>query len=610
MVDPVSAALAFLIAFGVTAGVTPLVRAVARARGQVARPRADRWSQQPTALLGGIAMAAGLAAAFAWVAPGGGRPLLLWAGCGAAMFALGLVDDLTELRPAAKLAGQIAIAALFTAAGPHLRYTFLPVVDFGITVLWLVGITNALNLLDNLDGQAAGVTAIAAGFLAYFFLEAGQPLQAALALAVAGAALGFLLYNFHPASIFMGDSGSLLLGFALASLSLLAPSHRTRNLLATLAVPILILLVPIIDTTLVTLSRKAHGRAVSQGGTDHISHRLVALGLSERGTVAVVYATAVLSGLVAIGVRYLSFRLALALIPVFLGLVIFGLLVLGRVRVYGGPGAAAPTPDRPTRTVLHAIGLGQRRQIFLALFDLMAVLFAYHVAFVIRFGEDPRPFAASFQQSLPVVVSVQMALLWLTGAYRPLLDHAGISDLARVAGSAVLAVAGSVAAATFVFRFSLLSRVAFALDALLLAVVLVAGRLVGRAATRLSQRQQARVQRRALIYGAGGAGAAAVRELRENAAWDLRPVGWIDDDPGKWGRRLAGLPVLGGPDALRGAPLPRAAEAVLLAIRDLPAERLEALTEACARAGIPLLRFRLDVEPVAPAPAPPRTDAP
>jgi len=280
MVDPFYAALAFLIAFGVTAAATPLVRAFARARGQVARPRADRWSRQPTALLGGIAMFAGIAAATAWVGPGGGRPLLLWAGCGAAMFALGLVDDLVQLRPAAKLAGQIAIAALFTAAGPNLVYTFQPVLDFAITVLWLVGITNALNLLDNLDGQAAGVTAIAAGFLAYFFLAAGQPLQAALAVAVAGAALGFLLYNYHPASIFMGDSGSLLLGFALASLSLLAPSHRTRNLLATLAVPILILLIPIIDTTLVTLSRKAHGRAVSQGGTDHISHRLVALGLS------------------------------------------------------------------------------------------------------------------------------------------------------------------------------------------------------------------------------------------------------------------------------------------------------------------------------------------
>jgi len=603
MVDPVSAALAFLIAFGVTAAATPLVRAFARARGHVARPRADRWSRQPTALLGGIAMFAGLAAATAGVGPGGGRPLLLWAGCGAAMFALGLVDDLVQLRPAAKLAGQIAIAALFTAAGPHLRYTYLPVLDFGITVLWLVGITNALNLLDNLDGQAAGVTAIAAGFLAYFFLAGGQPLQAALALAVAGAALGFLIYNFHPASIFMGDSGSLLLGFALSSLSLLAPSHRTRNLLATLAVPILILLIPIIDTTLVTLSRKAHGRAVSQGGTDHISHRLVALGLSERGTVAVVYAAAILSGLVALGVRWLTFGQALAVVPVFLGLVIFGLLVLGRVRVYGDRAAAEAAPDRPTRTVLHALDLGQRRQVFLALFDLLAVLFAYHVSFLLRFGDDPRPFAASYQQSLPVVVSVQMALLWLTGAYRPLLTHAGISDLARVAGSAVLAVAGSVAAATFVFRFTLLSRVAFALDALILAVVLVTGRLVGRAATRLSQRQEARAQRRALIYGAGGAGATAARELRENPAWALRPVGWIDDDPGKWGRRLGGLPVLGGIDALRTPPLPLRAEVVLLAIRrELPEGRLAELTEACARAGTPLLRFRLDVEPLAPAP--------
>ncbi|MFH2007242.1 MAG: hypothetical protein ABI333_11695 [bacterium] len=624
-------ALPGLLAFVVSALATPVVRGLARRFGAVARPRADRWHAEPTALMGGIAIFLGFAVAFLTLWPFPDRRLPVLALCGAGMFGLGLLDDLVSLRPAAKLAGQIAVAATFTFAGVLPIYTFVPVIDIAITILWLVGITNALNLLDNLDGQAAGVTVIAAGFLAYFFLAAGQPLEAGVALAVVGAALGFLLFNWNPASIFMGDSGSLLLGFLLAGVTLFNQSHRTRNLLATLAVPLLVLIVPILDTALVTLARKAHGRAVSQGGTDHISHRLVALGLTERMTVLVVYGVAIASGLMAIFVRQLPTALAIAAVPVFLGLLWFGLMIVGRVRVYrgdaagrlpqtatpeGGAGASATgaadaadaagdaaDADAPgemaPRSVLAIMNMANRHQILLVLFDLLAVIFCYYLAFMLRFGSDTAPFLNAFLASLPVVIAVQIGLFWLTGLYRTVWRFFGLTDVARLGISVLVGVAGSVAAATFLFRFTLLSRAVFAVDAVLLFLVLAFGRFVGRASWLVSQQQDRRANLRTLIYGAGAAGSAAVRELRESVRWPLRPIGFLDDNPELHGRIVQGGRVFGGLDRLEEVSRERRAEALLVTIQHLEDERWQELRDRCRKAGLKLRHLQLAIVEVA-----------
>ncbi len=148
-----------------------------------------------------------------------------------------------------------------------------------VTIFWLIGITNAINLLDNMDGLAAGISAIAAGFLAANFAGNGQTTEAVMLAVFAAALVGFLVYNSNPASIFMGDCGSMFVGFFLASSALLsAAGDRGRSFLVVIAVPVLILFIPIFDTTLVTVVRKLSGRAASQGGRDHTSHRLVALG--------------------------------------------------------------------------------------------------------------------------------------------------------------------------------------------------------------------------------------------------------------------------------------------------------------------------------------------
>jgi hypothetical protein len=207
--------------------------------------------------------------------------------------------------------------------------------DLAITIFWLVGITNAINLLDNMDGLAAGIAAIAAVFLAVIHAGNGQFNEAVILTAFAAALAGFLIYNFSPASIFMGDCGALFVGFFLASSALTAVSGgRSRTLLPVLAVPVLILLLPIFDTTLVTILRKLTGRAVSQGGRDHTSHRLVALGLSERQTVSLLYAFSVLAGLLALQVRELPLGTSVAAIGSFTVVLALAGTCLAKVGIY------------------------------------------------------------------------------------------------------------------------------------------------------------------------------------------------------------------------------------------------------------------------------------
>lgn len=330
VLDAVPVALAFLLALA----LTPLVRTLARRWGMIARPKSDRWHQQPTALLGGVAIFLAAVLAGLIFLPRVAQGWLVLAG-GAWLFLVGLVDDLWHIRPFSKLMGQLLGAGLVAHLGLLFPWTGLNPLDKALTVFWLVGITNALNLLDNMDGLSAGVAAIAAAFFAAHFLAAGQTAAALAFAGFAAALLGFLVYNAHPASIFMGDSGSLFIGFFLAGGALLRfRAGAAAGPWPDLAVPVLILAVPIFDTTLVTIVRKLSGRAVSQGGRDHSSHRLVALGLSERAAVWTLYGLTAISGGLSFLVERLELPAALIVVAVYLALLTGFGLYLARVPVY------------------------------------------------------------------------------------------------------------------------------------------------------------------------------------------------------------------------------------------------------------------------------------
>jgi UDP-GlcNAc:undecaprenyl-phosphate GlcNAc-1-phosphate transferase len=462
------------------------------------------------------------------------------------LFVTGLVDDLIHIKPYTKLVLQMIAATTLVFFGLHLPWVDYQWLNMVLTIFWLVGITNAINLLDNMDGLAGGISLISCGFLATTFLLNGQNSAAILPALLGGAVLGFLVFNFNPASIFMGDSGSMFLGFMLAGTALLADSSRFRSLTSVLLTPVLILMIPIFDTSLVTVARKLSGRPISQGGRDHTSHRLVALGVSPRRAVTMMYLFAAVSGGLALALRGLETTVALVVVPLFALLVLFLGLYLGKVRVY-------EEGEQPQGIwILNALAdFSYKRRVFEVLLDVGLIALAYYGAFVLRWdGHLPDEQLQIFLRTLPLVIMIQIASFLLGGVYRGLWRYVGISDLLMIARAAVAGVTTSTIVILLMYWFRGPSRAVSLLNLLLLLVFMTVSRvsflilrimIVGRASSDPNAKP-------VLIYGAGDGGELLIREILSNHDHRYRPVGFIDDDDRKAGKKIHGYRIFDSND--------------------------------------------------------------
>lgn len=284
--------------------LTPLALRLALRRQILDHPSEIKAQSSPVPYLGGAAILVAFTLVVllgALVRPpvSGFDQLAIILGLAVLLGIVGLLDDLRGLSPWLRLAVEVAcgVAVWATPAGADVFAN--DVLNLLVTVLWIVGITNAVNFLDNMDGLSAGVAAIAALFMFVITDANGQFLVASLALALAGCALGFLRSNFHPARIYMGDAGALFLGFMLATLALKIDLPNASTSVG-LLVPPMLLAVPVFDTTLVTVARLRHGRSPLSGGRDHSSHRLVFVGISVPVAVTLIYAGAASVGTLAL----------------------------------------------------------------------------------------------------------------------------------------------------------------------------------------------------------------------------------------------------------------------------------------------------------------------
>ena len=292
----------FFVAILVSYSLAPLLKRVALKTGYVDHPMDNKSHAHPTPLLGGVAIFCAFFVAV--VTKKGlvthGHVLAMLAGCGL-LLVIGLIDDRFGMMPNVKLLGQFLAALIVIKAGVRAEFFGNYYLDVVFTYVWIIGITNAFNLLDNMNGLSAGIASIAAIFFGIVAYWTGQPMVCALSFGLAGATLGFLKHNFPKASIFMGDTGSLIIGYLLATISILA-SWKTDTLSTSLIVPLLILGYPIFDTTLVTVMRMIEKRSIFQGGKDHSSHRLALLGLRKFRAVLVIYLFCIFLGLAALAV--------------------------------------------------------------------------------------------------------------------------------------------------------------------------------------------------------------------------------------------------------------------------------------------------------------------
>jgi UDP-GlcNAc:undecaprenyl-phosphate GlcNAc-1-phosphate transferase len=274
-----------------TWALTPVTGRVARRLGLFDRPAENKFHQEATPYLGGVAVAVGLVIVGGIAAGASGQLLVILLG-GLALGIVGLLDDRWTVRPSTKLLAEACAAVALWLVGVRAGLFGVAALDLALTVFWVIAITNVVNMIDNMDGLSSGVAAIAAA--TFFLISAGRGdyLVGAFALAVAGASLGFLAHNFPPARIFLGDAGTLMLGFLLAALGLKLDLVGENGLIRT-AVPVLALGVPIFDAALVIVARAREDRPVYRGGKDHSSHRLVAAGLSTRSVALVTYSVQV-----------------------------------------------------------------------------------------------------------------------------------------------------------------------------------------------------------------------------------------------------------------------------------------------------------------------------
>ncbi|MBN1148422.1 MAG: hypothetical protein JXA78_14275 [Anaerolineales bacterium] len=603
--------IAFAFALALSTLFIPLVRRLSPRVGLIVEPRQDRWHRTPTSIAGGVGIFAafllGLVASLAFDGLWGQMSWGILAGSGL-MFLLGLYDDFRPISPVAKLVGQILAATLVISLGytstffsPRIADEILAQLpNILFTFFWLVGITNAINLLDNMDGLAGGVSLVTAAILAYFFWRAGDRELLSICLALAGAALGFLFYNFPPASIFMGDNGSLFLGFTLAVLAI-AQQQQASNVLAVLGVPTLLFLLPILDTGLVAFTRLLRGHSPLRGGRDHTSHRLVAFGLSERQTLLVLYAVALFSGLLAAALESLNYLLSLALAPF---LLLFGALLsayLGRLKIT----SAAPASRQGQAISRLMLDLTYRRRLLEVILDFFLICLAYYLAFLTRYGlVMDETHLELYLQSLPLALASAYISCYLLGVYRGVWRYVDFSDLLRYFQSAL----GSVALlAAFVFLLDSsgwlpwieeYAPIVLALFGAYLFLALAVSRSSFRLFDLFFTKQARQDEQRVLVYGAADEGEMALRWLLMNAHLRFRPVGILEDDPLMVGRLIHGVEVLGGRQQLESILERRQVEGLILASEMLDAQARDEIIAACHRRGCWVRRLRLEFENV------------
>ncbi len=594
---PYNAFFIALISFALATALTYAVREAAHKFGFVAKPKTDRWHKRPTAMLGGVAIYLATIAIYLIFVPKTSESLIILAG-GSVLFLVGLVDDILQVKPYQKLIGQLIGVAIIIGFGLVLPWTNSDILNIAITCFWLIGITNAINLLDNMDGLSAGIAAIAAISLAAGFNASGQTIELIFLSAFIGALVGFLVFNFNPASIFMGDCGSMFVGFVLAGSVLMTDvGGRSRGIVSILAVPALILFVPIFDTTFVTVLRKLWGRKASQGGRDHTSHRLVALGLSERNAVLLLYGMAILAGAISLFVRELEPTQSIALILLFtLILTIIG-VYLAKVKVYEEQQVELALQNHAGFGFL--LNLSHKRRIFEVGLDAILIGLAYYAAYILIFGafENSENWSL-FIKSLPILIVLKLFAFLVVGVYRGIWRYTSVRDFVTFFKGVVLGTVFSVMALLLIYRFEFFSRKVFVVDAVLLLLALAGSRMAFRLFRQLLPTTVSGDERKVLIYGAGDGGEMVLRELKNNPEWLYQPVGFLDDDPLKKGKVIHGLKVYGGNGSLKQICTENEVQEILLSFRKVSPERLQEVRAICQETDISLKRALLKIEPI------------
>lgn len=615
----------FAVALGASLLATPLAIRLALRLGMVDQPDARRVHTRATPRGGGLAVVLAFHLACAaiflppWATFSGNLTQEWWLNflvLSGALTVVGFLDDLLGLRAWIKFLGQIAVAGGAWYCGLRVGSMFgsdLPAwADVLITIFWFVALMNAFNLIDGMDGVAAGLASIASAALIGSFLLRGQPSDCLVTLGLLGACLGFLHYNFHPARVFLGDTGSMFIGFTLAAISFSTFSKGTA--LTAIAVPALVVGVPLFDTFLAVwrrTARKILGRAERKNGgadagrvfgadKDHLHHRLHATGRSQKRVALLLYLAAV--GLAAVGLlAQVFYNLAAGIyLLAFVAAVFVIVRHVAHVELWDSASA-----------LVHGLSRPLRREIVVPAYivtDIAILLLSQFLAhLMIRRGLGVVELREGLFQDIAFQVAIPFVALAAAGMYRRIWSRARLMDFLYLAGALAGGLAVGFSLATMVHteltKVRLLETATIGAIALTLMLGVrlfrriaadVRGTVIARGLTTTTHLQ------RALIYGAGHTGLLflhAEGDAAPGSGTGYRVIGFLDDDTNIHGRIMHGYPVLGGRDSLATLLPSTAADLVIVAARLAP-ETMRALLGAAGACNVRVLAWRTSLEDI------------
>jgi UDP-GlcNAc:undecaprenyl-phosphate GlcNAc-1-phosphate transferase len=583
-----------LAAFIIAVAGLPLMKRVAARYAIFASPYSETLQTRQVPLLGGVAIIVAILIPLLLV-----KALPLWIGLPTmALLAVGVIDDAVVMRPVVKLGFQLIVVAAVVIAAPRLALTPWRLLNVILAGFFLLSTVNAFNLIDGLDGLAGGV-GIAAALAAAGVAGLHDDPQAVIqCLVIAGALAGFLVYNLHPASIFMGDGGALPLGLLLGMMALHVGGVSGHSKLAHYIVPVLIMLVPLLDTTIVCVSRIATGTPVSRRGLDHSHHRLLALGLSDERAAALCWCVSLVAGSCAVLIALMTYPYLVAILPLMLA--VFGLVGLFMIDLTFDSNSPSAVHGYVHGMARLVVAWTYKRRLAEALFDLVIIPAAYFGAFLLRLDfmiDEGRVHA--ILGTMPWVIVATYGAFIVSGVYRGIWRYAGFSDILRFANGAILA-------GIFLVLISLLYPIALSgsiavLYVILLFNLLVASRFSFQALRKAMALMAAPVDR-VLIVGAGALAESAVRYLASGSN-RVGIVGFVDDDNFKLGKVVHGRPILGSVDDLEVILTRTWFNQILIAAEGLPEQRMAAIWELATRHQIAVRRFAIGLSEMVSVPS-------
>jgi UDP-GlcNAc:undecaprenyl-phosphate GlcNAc-1-phosphate transferase len=613
-----------LLAFVSSLLFTPVVRSVARKLGALDLPGGRKVHDHPIPRLGGfsifvtfnlILIIASQIDFFFFPSDFLREINFLWLMVASSiMLGVGAVDDFRRVPPSIKFFFQIIAGLIVALACVKIQVITLPFgkINLGIwsipvTIVWVVAITNAVNLLDGLDGLAAGTSFIIC--LAMFGISLlNQNIGIALCSAIlAGSILGFLKYNFYPASIFLGDSGAYFLGFILSVLPLLGGLKGTATF--AILVPILALGLPIMDTALSMvrrLLRSLHimeideeknqikfffvdGFSMFRADRNHIHHRLLQMGLTQRKAVILLYAISLVLGALAFSSVYFK-NINYALFLTTIGIASYiGVRKLGysEIQILRN-GALLPLFDAPVVNI----------RILRFFVDMAFIALSYYLAFLLRFEGTFEPSIKEYYlMTIPLVLTIKMGIFYLSGLYKGAWRYTSVSDVVKMLKAVALGCFVSALVVWAIPGYGVISLSVLVIDFNILFFMVTGARTSFRILEHfhISDNHDGR---KVLIFGVDKSSLQALNEFINNPRLGLSPVGFIDEDERNRGKQVSGYPILGTLDSIENILKNNSISEVIVTGKNLSEGKIERLSQICNDHHISLRRFQTHLEEI------------